>query len=484
MYYHNYKSWGDTTICQGSSIQLLASGSNDVTQYSWDTNAAGLSCYNNCNNPFATPITTTTYTVTIDAGGDCIVTDSITVTVDDDSLTLGDDRTICEGDAVQLNAQTGGTVTWLVTNDLSCTNCPNPLASPSITTTYIAQASTANGCVLGDTITVNVLTPAIVDAGADSIICVGTSITLNGTGIGTISWSPSATLNDATILTPIATPLDTTDYILTIQEDACTLSDTVRIAVISKVDIAANDIEICADEFAIVDIQGLTDNLTFTPIDGLTIGNPIIVQPNQTTTYTVVGDYSTCESDTTTFTVTVNPVPDIGLYPNMVVLQNSTNPILMASPNANYSYTWTPDSLLSCADCHNPFLTVGPNFDSLTIYVDILSDDGCSLTDSITAVASQVCGQLVVLPDAFTPNGDGVNDVLQVRSTGATSIEIFQIYNRWGQKLFETTDIDDAWDGTYQGQPVQAGTYFYIIKCNCSLTGEDIIYQGDITLHY
>jgi gliding motility-associated-like protein len=476
----------DTTICKGDVIQLFASGGYDVTQYQWDNSVTGLTCYNGCSNPFAAPTTTTTFYVTLTWDGGCSKTDSITVTViDDASPILGIDRTICLGESVQLGISTGGSAIWTPSEGLSCKFCDNPIASPLLTTTYAVEVTTPNGCIIRDTLIVNVQTPDMINAGDDVTICIGTAIPLEGVGIGTVTWSPAATLSNANILNPTASPIVTTDYILTVQNDLCIQTDTVTITIADKVDINIADLDICEGETVEIDVQGYADSYIYTPENGVLTVNPTLIQPTETTTYTVIGSIPSCESDTTVFTITVNPIPDIGLLPSMVVFKNSTTPLPIDYPNARYMHTWTPSTQLSCPDCFDPFFIADTTFEAMTIYVDLLTQDGCSFTDSIVVTLTENCGSnMVQLPSAFTPNGDGQNDIFRVRALGLADIEIFRVYNRWGEQMFSTSLINEGWDGTYKGQPVEQGVYSYYVQAICPLTGDILTFKGDVFLHF
>ena len=476
----------DTTICKGDVIQLFASGGYDVTQYDWDVSVPGLSCYNGCSNPFASPETTTTFYVTLTWDGGCSKTDSITVTVIDDvQPILGLDRTICQGESVQLGISTGGNATWFPGDGLTCVFCDNPVASPDITTTYSVEVVTVNGCTIRDTMTINVQTQNMIDAGIDATICDGNTIQLNGSAVGNVTWTPAATLTDSSIVNPIASPIVTTDYILTVQNDLCVQFDTVTITVADKVDIDVEDIEICEDEVAVIDIIGYAETFTFLPDTGILNIAPTLIQPTETTTYTVIGDIPLCESDTATFTITVNPIPDIGLLPQMTVFKNTVTPLPIDYPNSQYMHTWTPSTLLSCPDCFDPFFVADSTFNEMTVYVDLLTNEGCSFTDSIVVTLGENCGNdLVKLPTAFTPNDDGNNDVFRVRGVGIADIEIFRVYNRWGEQLFETSQLNEGWDGTHKGEKVEQGVYMYYVQAICPLTGEVLTFKGDVFLHF
>jgi gliding motility-associated-like protein len=109
--------------------------------------------------------------------------------------------------------------------------------------------------------------------------------------------------------------------------------------------------------------------------------------------------------------------------------------------------------------------------------VTIKSDSNCIVTDPITIDVS--CGDVFV-PKAFSPNGDGQNDLLYARGACIATIE-FVVFDRWGNKLFETTDKNTPWDGTSKGQPVNTGTYVYMLNATLN-DGTSIHRKGNIEL--
>ncbi len=142
----------DVTLCNGSSIQLNGSGG---TSYSWSP-ATSLSC-STCFNPSSSATSTTTYTLTVTDANGCTGTDDVIVTVVQPPVAMaGNDTTICEGETVQLNGSGGVTYSWSPSADLSCASCSNPIASPTVTTTYSVTVSDANNCSATDAINVTV----------------------------------------------------------------------------------------------------------------------------------------------------------------------------------------------------------------------------------------------------------------------------------------------------------------------------------------
>ena len=146
------------------------------------------------------------------------------------------------------------------------------------------------------------------------------------------------------------------------------------------------------------------------------------------------------------------------------------------------TYLWSPGYTLSCDTCYNPLAN---NLSTTTYTVTVASDFGCRTYDTVTIFLFCDASQ-VFIPNTFTPNGDGENDIFYPRGAGVRTIKTFRIYNRWGELLFERTnislnDVANAWDGSFNGTPPRADVYVYLIDAVCD-TGEPIFIKGDVTI--
>ncbi len=144
-----------------------------------------------------------------------------------------------------------------------------------------------------------------------------------------------------------------------------------------------------------------------------------------------------------------------------------------------YTYTWTPATGLSDPNISNP--TASPLV-TTTYIVEVHDIYGCSWQDTITIfVIDVICDEpFIYVPNAFTPNGDGKNDVIFVKSSVGWDLQ-FMIYDKWGELVFETQDINQSWDGTYKGQKLTSEVYVYHLKLTC-YNREVFIKKGNITL--
>ena len=223
----------DTTVCDGNTVQLSANGDSSLT-YNWLPSTA-------LSNPFiatpmATPHITTTYTVTATAAnGLCPSTAAVTITISDPNTgILTKDTTICKGASLRLQAQgpDSATYSWSPATGLSDPFSMQPIATPTITTTYTLQAGTpGSACVTTQQVTVIIATVYLYDVTADQTIPSGSSLQLNALGATYYYWTPEdGSLNNENINDPIATPTKATTYIV-IGTDVhgCRATDSVTI---------------------------------------------------------------------------------------------------------------------------------------------------------------------------------------------------------------------------------------------------------------
>lgn len=339
--------FNDTLICSIDTIQLQAAGNGAFT---WTPN------YNILNATSATPLVfpkvTTWYKVDLNDNG-CRNQDSIRVrVVDSVTLSVANDTTICLNDAAQLYASTNGfQYSWSPAANLSDPNILFPIATPPATTVY-QLTSQIGRCSNTKNVTVRVAPRPFVNAGPDTTICFSSSARLNGQHNGTsFSWSSPGTLNNPSILNPVASPSSTTTYILTVNDNTpgnCPKPsyDTVVVNVLPEVvAFAGRDTTIIAGlPFQMLASGGQT--YSWSPATGLSdpnIANPVAMLDGNpgTITYTVqVADQAGC-TDNASITVKVFKTgPDIfvptGFTPNADGRNDVFRPIYVGMKQIDY----------------------------------------------------------------------------------------------------------------------------------------------------
>ncbi|MFN8359848.1 MAG: PKD domain-containing protein [Candidatus Kapaibacterium sp.] len=297
----------DTTICSGTSIQLLASGG---AKYTWSP-STGLSD-STIENPIATPTKTTTYKVNV-SSGTCEDSALVTITVNPQpTAKAGQDKTLCIGASTEIGeaAQAGFTYQWQPTNGLDDATKANPTASPTSTTQYILTVTGNGGCSSSDTVLVTIGTiKAIVSN--DTSICEGTSAKLFAGGGAKYEWSPSEGLDNPSIATPTANPTSTTKYKVLVSSGTCIDSNFVTVTILPPPTAnAGEDKSICIGESTQIGTTSVAGNsYSWSPSTGLSslTASQTRASPATTTTYTltVTNPAGCVKSDEVV--VTVNP---------------------------------------------------------------------------------------------------------------------------------------------------------------------------------
>lgn len=367
----------DTTIFCGGSVQFSVPG---ALQYDWSP-AASLSCVN-CPDPIATPTETTAYyLVLVDSAG-CPGLDSIVVNVEEGRVSAGRDTSICFGGEVQLSATGRRDYTWRPASGLSCTDCPNPIASPRVTTTYVVEGTVDGKCLSFDTITVRVSDS--IEAGPDRIICIGDTVHLEiEAGSGDVSWKNLRNINLDDPLRPYAWPTETITYYVRVEFDGgCFLWDSVTVTVVDRPEVTARpDTAICIGDPIQLSAEGM-ERYTWSSVDNslsCTECREPVVMPTETTTYYVVGSNASgsCMAvDSVTVSVRSRPNAEAGEGGRVCAGGE-----IDLSASGGTTYRWDPTIDLSCLDCPNPTATPkGPE----TYYVTVFDEFGCSSRDSVS----------------------------------------------------------------------------------------------------
>lgn len=475
----------DTAICDGESVQLSSLGGVD---HIW-TPSAGLSC-TTCPDPIATPDSTTLYELTLQNQFGCTTIDSVVITVNPNPIvTITGDDLLCEGQSTQLVATGGVGYSWAPSAGLSCDDCAEPVATPLETTTYSLTVSSSFGCTTVDSFTIDVKPNPTVETIEDITICNGNAIEL--TTAHTLgyrfNWTPADGLDDAGAQSPVASPERTTTYVVTAEtEFGCLATDEVTVSVLDKVSVSlTDDMAICFGE--IVDLN--TDVLAtghegtqfvWNPVNNINDANlpGITVQPNETRTYTVIAYSGSCIPDTQAVTITVNQLPDI--QPSVIdpVVEGTPVTLAVESSHNIVAYNWSPSYNLNCADCEKPSLLAEQ---SETYNVRITDDKGCEADADIPVTVVGACGDDIFVPAAFSPNGDGKNDVLYLRGRGLSGLKTFRLFDRWGNLVFETDNIEEGFNGVYHGKLLGPCVLVYYYEAICS-NGFVVSGKGNVTI--
>ncbi len=480
---------GDTTFftnrsLRGTSFQWFFGDGTGSTAYS------PFHIYSNPGN--------FTVTLIVSDTSACNFSDTIRkqVTILSDSSWMLANDTICDSSFKQIGflPSTNPTITynWSPGIGLSDSTISNPIASPINTTTY--QLLISNG-ICTDTVSLTVVVTKLqLLVPNDTTLCIpGTPISISANTFGTTNvyqWSSNPLFTD-TINTSLGNPVLTvspnisTTYFIRVGNNSCFLEDTVRVNVFaSQFSITGPDAVCFGDTFQLSVISNSTDSLTYnwSPNPEIITGDftpTISTSPNGTTIYSVTITSSQGCVITLTKRVYVSPLPTmaLGASADRDTIFEGQSVQLSALPSG-FAYSWTPSSTLNNSTSQNPIASPS----STTTYRVRVTDTGCVRTATITIyILDVICGPPdLYIPNAFTPNGDGDNDELLVRGNNITSMTL-RVYHRWGEKVFETSDQNEGWDGTYKGKECDPAVFVYYLDIECK-GGETYQEKGNVSL--
>ncbi len=360
----------DTFICIGSTVQLAASGG---INYSWYPTSG----INDAHifNPVAVPSASTVYSVTVTNEFGCALSSNVTVIVNPlPVINIIPDSSICIGSTIQLAASGGTDYSWSPSAFLNDSSVANPMASPLSNTSYRVTVTDANGCV-SNAVTDIVVHPYVsVTTVPEQSICIGANALLLASGGMIYSWSPATGLTNPSIANPVASPVSTTVYVVSVTDaNGCTGSgeEVVTVNPLPVVSVSA-DTAICVGSSVQLSSSG-GENYLWYPSTGLSsanISNPLCA-PALSLSYTVlVTDSLGCSSSAIT-KVIVNPLPVISIIPDTAICMGSS---IQLTASGGTDYSWSPSASLNNSSIANPIAT--PLFN--TSYTLIVTDDnGC-----------------------------------------------------------------------------------------------------------
>lgn len=487
-------SAGDSFItCIGTPVQLNASvhpGTGNYI-YNWSPNT-GLSNANALTPAFMPSINTLgteTYILTVDSGV-CRKVDSITITTLPNDFNLFD-TAVCKGVVFQVGA-TGHpafTYSWSPTIGLLDSTVINPFVNIDTTRVYTVTASYPTCPNIVKSVTIDVQPVPVVHLGPDTSKCQWDIFPVNaGVSPGwyqnyTYTWAPHPGLSSHSIPNVLFTGQQDAGLFLTVTTPAgCSGDDSLNIIVYQGdfASITPLDTTVCPNSSVALHVTGgvAYDWSPSIYLDDSTIATPVSFPVTDVDYVTVVVDVHGCK-DTVYSSIHVQSealvsLPDsVEIYPDEQVQMNPGG-------NALYYQWWPPVGLSAPAGVvptriANPVASPEVN---TRYYVQATTESGCTILDSIDVIVKNE--SVLDVPNAFTP-GSVPNDILRIVRRGSATLKSFRIYNRWGAKVFETTNIDEGWDGRLNGQPQPMGVYVYMIEA-VTKSGRTVAKQGNVTL--
>jgi gliding motility-associated-like protein len=316
-----------------------------------------------------------------------IFSNLITINVNKYPVPVASNRGNCAGDTLFLTATDGVVFSWSGPLGFSSNN-QFPFianATPANSGTYLVQVTSEKGCTSNDSIIVQINDKPVVNAGNDAGICAGTIAQLKATGTNITSyvWSPAASLSNPFISDPVARPVLTTMYRVTVANNYCQVSDSVLI------------------------------------------------------------------------TVNQNPYANAGS--DKVIISGQSVVLNGFAGGTDVSFLWMPDEYITSENTLNPVVNPPANQNYILL---VTSNVGCGMASDSAKV--KVFEKLFI-PNAFTPNGDGINDTWYIETLQAFPTAEVKVFNRFGEGVFDNHGLNIAWDGKYKGKLVSTGAYVYTI---------------------
>lgn len=387
------------------------------------------------------------------------------------------DTLICSIDSLMLQASGNGVYSWTPAARMINSNTANPIVFPKTTTWYKLSLNDRN-CINTDSVRVRVVDYVTLDAGADTLICLGDSVQLHPSTDGLYySWTPAASLSNPAIINPLAFPPGNTSYQLTASIGKCSATDAVNIQTIPYPgSFAGPDTTICFGDTAKLhaSIQGI--RYQWSPENYLSnpgVLNPQAYPPNTIQYSLFVYDTLGCPKPGISY-VQVRVRPKITAFAGNDTAVVVNQPLQLNGQGADY-IQWSPSSYLSNPDIPNPIAILSDNF---SYVMKAYTPEGCMDTDTINIKVFKT------LPDIFVPNAFaplGVNRILRPIPVGISQFNFFRVYNRWGQLIFETRNAGEGWDGTINGQLQDSGTFVWMAS-GIDFTGKAIFRKGTAVL--
>jgi trimeric autotransporter adhesin len=424
-------------ICAGESVTLSATGS--AGDYSWSPGA--LLAGSNTTAPTATPSTSTTFTVTLTDDCGIQVQASVSVPVESGySVDAGENTVICEGQTAQLEAEITGNnagIIWTSATGLITAENNTPFLATDVSGNYVVTITSPLNCQYTDAVQVTVTPLPALNLVDSASFCPYGEVNLHaGNNWDQVQWSTGENSNTITVGAE-------GEYFVTVTENNCSSSGSIIVTrtVLPYLELGP-DVVICQGDLAVLDAGY--------PGSWSTGQNGESINVSSAGTYEVEIEVDNC-SETDSIQVTVNPLPVVNLEPSLIGCVDESVTIFADHPN-NTSYMWNTGETTSSIEVFSP-----------DVYYVTASNDCGNMTDWVD-VNFMDCSYSVYIPNSFTPDNDGINDVWKISTFNVFKFEL-RIFNRWGTQLFYSDDPQAVWTGDVNNGEHYAsdGVYHYLI---------------------
>ena len=433
---------------------------------------------------YSTPQTATVIMKVASSVG-CSGSDTMQVLVNDKptiNLLPYPDTVICDKDSVKLTAQTTATVfSWSPQTNMINSTTLTPTVYPKTNTTYTLTAK-QDGCEGSASVLVNAVHYITVSFNPDTMhACKKDSIVLSPiTQASSFLWTETGsvkTLSNDTVRNPKASPYkEVTTYHLTANLGSCPAQASITVyaspSPVVKIKGPYPDTTICYGVTALLRAAITGNKAMWSPSAGLSDSTSLTptASPISNTTYTLaVNDNGYCHKYVSdSVVIKVVPAFNISAGDDTAVIIGEQLAISATLSDTAFSYPltykWTPSKYVNLVDSPNIIITGLANApDSIKYRVTATTKQGCTDTSYVTVKFYSTKPDIFV-PSAFTPNGDGHNDVLKPIPVGIAHFEYFRVYDRYGHLVYSTNQIGTGWDGTINGSQADNGTFIYMAR--------------------
>jgi gliding motility-associated-like protein len=452
----------DLELCEEELANFLV---NEGYMYTWLLDGEEI------NDETGNTLTTDksgTYMVVATSEDGCESTDEAEVIIHPlPEIELGMDASICPEDSYNLDA--------------SCVDCEvvwndgntDDVRDINIAGEYIATVTNEFDCSVMDTFNLSLYEAAMPDLGEDIELCLNESVTLDPGFFSTYQWSIGTnTASIDLIAADVFAGAVVTYWVDVSTPDGCVGSDSITVTYLPLIN---SLIEAPADNVCLGDsLQLLATGGTFyewSDINGNTasIRDPFsqrpTVTPTENTTYQViVGNDCPTDLDTAYYEVAVLELPNGDAGQDTCIAEGTD---IFLNATGGETYLWESNEIYPLSNLESPSPRVAP-IESTTYFVTITGLNGCSVTDSVLVAVAEDPSFNIIPVNIITPNGDGKNDFLEFDNLEKFPRNTLKVYNRWGNKVYEKVGYENDWDGTYQGKPLPAGSYYYILSFQAS----------------
>ncbi|MCO5231096.1 MAG: PKD domain-containing protein [Chitinophagales bacterium] len=381
--------------------------------------------------------------------------------------------------------------TWEFSNGVTVNNEKNTLQNFKVDSTQIIFSKltieTENGCIHSDSIPLKVYAYPQMQTVEDRVICKGDGVVLWTQGSDYYDWEPKRVISQPYISNPKVSPIeDTWFYVTGYDTIMCPVYDTVFVKVINSFEADAYpDTVVCYGDSVhlktmVSDIHSGAYKYSWSLNQEVVSDSSYLdLLPEEEGTYIVHISNGSCKEYYLPVYVGVSHVPELEAYKDTTI-SSGQSVVLNAVTNQNVNLSWSPNIDISCIDCFSPI--VSPKV-STEYSVVAKNEFGCQNEARVMIEVLDYCSNTQLkIPNVFTPNHDGLNDVFKLQfDKDLLMFKQMRIYNRHGELVFETKDPSVFWDGSYSGTPVNPGVFVYYLDLDC-YNGKRTLIKGNLTV--